>query len=267
MSVPNFGQIRRRLEQLGSNLETSRYAISLDSQDAETGQYGIDYTHSTIDAIIQPNSAAIQNIHIGYYPVHIATIYTDTAIVEGDVIKDARDDWYLVKTVSPIEFGDGTILYEGELAYRFIDLCPTGDQITNGGFETGDLTGWTSNNADTSSGHHHSGSYSAYILWDDCLGTSGYLTQSFSPVIPVYCITELSLYAKNTCGTNPSYAVNILATYSDATTDNIQKTGTNSSTWTKLNFTAGLTSTKLLSSIKISVTDCTHYVDDITLNA
>jgi len=257
----------QRVEKLGVSTSVTYYALALGAQDGTTGQYARGYTPSTINMVIFPHAPIFFSLPSGVHAQNVATGYTDTQLNEGGVIKDAANDCYTVATVSPIELGDRNIYYEAKLQKRFALLCPIGDQITNGGFETGDLTGWTNDGASVSSSYHHSGSYSCHIGWDDCLGVSESITQTFSTPIPVYCITELSLYAENTCGTNPSYSVDIRATYKDGTHDDIQKTGTQYlGTWTKLDYTSGLNSTKLLSSIKVSVTDCGHYVDVISLD-
>jgi len=46
LSVPNFGQIRRRLGQLGASLEVTHRELILGAQDSETGQYKKYYTSS-----------------------------------------------------------------------------------------------------------------------------------------------------------------------------------------------------------------------------
>jgi hypothetical protein len=267
LSVPDFGQIRRRLEQLGASLSTSLYSINLGTQDSETGQYGLYYSLSSIDAIIQPNPAVIENTKIGYYPVHVATMYTSTQINEGDIIKDAAGDWYTVKTVSPIELGDGIILYNGELASRFAYLCPAGNQVTNGGFETGDLTGWVNDGAAADPYNYYSGSYGCWLGYDGCTGTSDSITQTFSAPIPAYCITELSLYEKMWAAGGTGYYVKIDVTYTDTTSDTISKETPSAEydTWVKQDFTSGLDTTKFVSSIKIYVDGCDHSIDDVVM--
>lgn len=259
MSVPDFGQIRRRLEQLGADLSTSLYSINLSTQDSETGQYGTYYILSSIDAIIQPNSAAVQNTAIGYYPEHIATIYTDTSLSEGDIIKDAASDYYTVKTVSPIEVGDGTILYEGELTKRLIGVyCPTGEYVTNGGFETGDFTGWT-NNGTAISGVSHSGSYSAVFSVGDSI------SQTLITPIPSEC-ASVTLWIK-VLGCF-YVTMKLTLTYTDSTTTIIED-GVPTTDWSQSDFSSYLENGKILSAIKIectAISSATPYIDDISVS-
>lgn len=78
--------------------------------------------------------------------------------------------------------------------------CPKGEQITNGGFETGDLTGWTElpgcEGAEIVSNYKHSGSYSVYFP----AGTGAAIYQLFASAIPQICISSFGVYVKAELG-------------------------------------------------------------------
>jgi len=119
LSVPNFGQIRRRLEQLGASTEVTYYALSLGAQDSDTGQYAQGFTPSTIDMILVPHEPSFVVLPSGVNSQNVATGYTDTQVFEGDRIEDSNGLDYVVNTVVEHAFGDKTIYYECELAMLF----------------------------------------------------------------------------------------------------------------------------------------------------
>jgi len=119
LSAPDFGQIRRRLEQLGVSTEVTYYALALGAQDSETGQYAQGFTPSTIDMILVPHEPSFVVLPSGVDSQNVATGYTDTQVFEGDRIEDANGLDYVVNTVVEHAFGDKTIYYECELAMLF----------------------------------------------------------------------------------------------------------------------------------------------------
>ena len=120
MSVPNFSQIRRRLEQLdGVSTEVTYYVLRLGAQDGETGQYAQGFTPSTIDMIMVPHASLFTVLPSGVNSQNVATGYTDTQVFEGDRIEDSNGIDYVVNTVSEHGFGDRIIYYECELAMLF----------------------------------------------------------------------------------------------------------------------------------------------------
>jgi hypothetical protein len=119
LSVPNFGQIRRRLEHLGVSTEVTYYVLALGAQDSETGQYAQGFAPSTIDMILVQHEPTFVVLPSGVDSQNVATGYTDTQVFEGDRIEDADGLDYVVNTVIEHAFGDQTIYYECELALLF----------------------------------------------------------------------------------------------------------------------------------------------------
>ena len=70
------------------------------------------------------------------------------------------------------------------------------ERVINGGFETGDVTGWTGVNAGVNSAYAHSGTYSGYMY--DPSAAGGTLIQT----IDLTNVNTLSFYGQNTNGTN-----------------------------------------------------------------
>lgn len=80
---------------------------------------------------------------------------------------------------------EGFIVLLGEVA------CPSGEQITNGGFETGDFTGWTKlGTFEVVTYLPYEGTYSARTL----RGKTGTISQTFATPIPVVCFTGTSIF-------------------------------------------------------------------------
>ena len=99
-------------------------------------------------------------------------------------------------------------------------VCPSGEQITNGGFETGDLTGFTTTGTVViSSWSPHTGTYDCLLddypslpsIEQDILAIKGYS-------ISVKCISSMTLWARLDTG-NGDFTV--LITYSDGSTTTI----------------------------------------------
>ena len=77
--------------------------------------------------------------------------------------------------------------------------CPSGEQIVNGGFETGDFTGWTPLNLDTTGGevlsvNPYEGTYH-FRLYDLPVGSPHpSIAQDFKKPVPSECLTDTSTF-------------------------------------------------------------------------
>jgi len=143
-------------------------------------------------------------------------------------------------------------------------VCPSGEQIVNGGFETGDFTGWTleidGTYCSVSSTIKHSGAYSAYIKYNPCLHIGGAIKQTFSTAIQGACIESFTLWIYRWSADE----ITIEVGYSDGTVETWTEKPV-SEVWTEVNLKAHLDLTKKVSYIQIHATGGTYYVDDISL--
>jgi hypothetical protein len=149
------------------------------------------------------------------------------------------------------------------------DTSPIGEQMTNGGFETGDLTGWTSGGTVVvGMGSPHTGVYGC--LTDD-FPILPWIEQDIATLrgysIPVENITSFSLWACEDSGTGN---FTVLITYSDATTTNIPL-NTILGIYEEFDLLPYLDTTKEVSKINISTTNSGMsykiWFDDISLVA
>lgn len=132
--------------------------------------------------------------------------------------------------------------------------------ITNGGFETGDFSGWTSLDFVTSD-HSHSGSYSAAKYF-------GYTVQEFSPAVTATGDLTFHWYEKYASAPNGYVLVGIRYDGEDwaetTKTGVIVTDGVNPSTWFK--YTATVDTTKAITGIRIGRgTEGEGYIDDLSL--
>ena len=142
-------------------------------------------------------------------------------------------------------------------------ICPSGEQIINGGFETSDFTGWSAASnwhIDFWSGGH-SGSCFAYSDYG-----SGTLEQDFENPIPGECFTTFEVWGKGTyqggCGQDEFGEMYIDILYTDDTYTRIDWTVL-SAGWSLINLKASLVTSKTVKGIRfirvayyVGVDDC-----------
>jgi len=138
--------------------------------------------------------------------------------------------------------------------------CPSGEQIINGGFETGDLTGWEGGfNIGVNGIFAHSGNYYAW------LDTGNWAWQTLAEAILVECIASFTLWLK--CPDPYNQPARITITYSDDTTTEIDVA--TSSSWTEFNLLPYLVAGKSVKTLTILCKDEPPYqtlsVDDVSL--
>jgi len=108
-----------------------------------------------------------------------------------------------------------TVTCGGTLTLNMV-ACPSGEQIVNGGFETGDLTGWTEETAGAlvDSSTSKTGTYSLKLV----AGSSCAIVQYFTPINQA-CISSFTLYYKMPLGA-PAWGTGAQIIYEDdSTTD------------------------------------------------
>jgi len=142
-------------------------------------------------------------------------------------------------------------------AYTIVPLTggvQGGEQIINGDFETGNLTGWESRHVSVTNWTKHAGNYSVE-LWEN-----GYIKQIFTTPIPKSNITSATLYYYN----NGLNNLNLTIGYSDNTSTT--KTLNRVTEWTFYDYLSDIETGKSVNYIKIEESGCeTLYVDDISL--
>jgi hypothetical protein len=82
-----------------SSANVTLYTLSLVSADPVTGWYGREFSSGTIKMVIRPRGSSFMALGIGYYARYDVTGFTVSAVYEGDMIKDANNVYYLVKSV------------------------------------------------------------------------------------------------------------------------------------------------------------------------
>jgi hypothetical protein len=135
--------------------------------------------------------------------------------------------------------------------------------VVNGGFETGNLTGWTPEDppwwqGGVTSDEAHTGTYSLRLKEVD------FIHQEFVPAVTT--TGDLTLWAKGTAGV-PLNPLGVTIYYSDGTSSG-PYSGTPGTTWTQ--YTFPVNHAKLLSSIKFTTWEMmfewdAYYVDDVSL--
>jgi hypothetical protein len=154
-------------------------------------------------------------------------------------------------------------------------VCPSGEQIVNGGFETGDFTGWTETIdvevVKSGNGMYlpHAGSYSVGTL-----ALIGSMKQTLITPVPVECVKNtFSLWIISGYGVSPTgggkFRVEINYTDETNTTVIREITEGEKDTWIEWDLKNELASGKTIESIKITL-DGGHsgtipYVDDVSL--
>jgi len=134
--------------------------------------------------------------------------------------------------------------------------CPSGEQIINGGFETGDTTGWKVSYTIATSDQAHSGTYSAHFV------TEAYIKQAFS--LRVECVQSLTLWVLNEFPPQ-NIEVEVIVHYDDGTSDKHEFVLVAAS-WTQLDMKPYLTAGKTIDYIQINAPEVpSFWVDDVSL--
>lgn len=130
--------------------------------------------------------------------------------------------------------------------------------LVNPGFETGDLTGWTTSSFTTNNNDAHSGTWSVI--------NNGNFTieQTFAPVNPSD-VTEISVWAKQPDLGGFFFAIDLL--YSDTSFEEFFGSSGDQTTWTKFDFTSDLNMSKTLVGIRLyGNSGGTTQYDDLTVS-
>jgi len=141
-------------------------------------------------------------------------------------------------------------------------ICPSGEQITNPDFETGDLTGWTPSGTITiESIHPHSGVYTC-CFWELYASVTQDIQSLKGYAVPVKCITICKTWLYG--GYCPHADFDVIITYSDNTTTTVSITDIDDS-WHECDILPYLDTTKSVKSIQIIAGDYPTFLDDVSL--
>jgi hypothetical protein len=158
-------------------------------------------------------------------------------------------------------------------------VCPSGEQITNGGFETGDLTGWTGD-ADVATSADgvispHSGSYLAKAAYLE----DRYVEQTLANNVPQLCLTGASVFrfwfagGYDECGLVGTIArAHIKYTDGSETVVSHETTEAEHRIWVEIDLKSQVEAGKTINALKIEIIDNgTGYgwltcIDDVSLN-
>lgn len=113
--------------------------------------------------------------------------------------------------------------------------------LVNPGFETGDMTGWTTTNFTATNNDFHTGAWSTIDFGNFSV------EQSFAGVAGTD-ITEISVWAKQPDRTDFFFAFDIL--YSDSSFDESLGLGGVATNWTKFDFTSLVNTSKTVTGIR-----------------
>lgn len=152
-------------------------------------------------------------------------------------------------------------LFRQLLAAAGLAACALSAQagLVNAGFETGSLTGWTTNGAVVTNNQAHTGTYSVAAFGGE------FVRQDFA-AIAVADITELSFWVRRLQGGNLDY---VQFFYSDSTLSDymFNTLGSGDPDWTFADLTSHLTAGKLLTGFLVYGTSAgPAYLDDFTLS-
>lgn len=140
--------------------------------------------------------------------------------------------------------------------------CPSGEQITNGTFETGDFTGWTTEGTPIIGSNGGQGGSTKYAVFDESVTDK--ISQTLNNV-SVDCITSFKVYSKSSGCVTPDIKVKIY--YADGTNETYSDTAGTTS-WKEHNILSTLDSGKCVLKVEIWFEwsgYCTAYCDTVTL--
>ena len=104
-----------------ASFEVTHYTLSLGAADAVTGQFAKSFSAgSTIEMLMVSKAAAHLLYGSGYYVKSDVLGFTETAVSEGDKIKQtiaAVDYYYIVESCVPQQVGDLIVFYTANLTY------------------------------------------------------------------------------------------------------------------------------------------------------
>lgn len=157
-----------------------------------------------------------------------------------------------------------TVTCGGTLTLNMI-ACPSGEQITNGRFETGDLTGWSYGEDTTvDTEFKHSGEYAVWLAGADI----SWIEQTLTEPLQVSCVESFTAWVGKSVDSYPYGRLTVLITYTDETTSTHEfNIYTVLGDFEQINIKPYLTAGKTIAKIRFSNTSegSALYLDDASL--
>ena len=146
------------------------------------------------------------------------------------------------------------------------DTTGEAEAITNGGFETGDMTGWTVDGTSIEGEEVFEGSYSAWIHYENM---PNWISQALASQIPVSTISAFTARTKIQDTEEEIYLV-VHVTYSDDSYTEFEYYPTIYNTWEEIEILSHLTSGKTVKAINLTRPnfggqDGAIWVDEVSL--
>jgi hypothetical protein len=105
-----------------TSFSVTRRALSFGARDSVTGWYAPVYTDTVIKGSMQPKGSSVNTLPVGGYASYPHTFFTEYVVHEGDIIKDADLDIYVLNTVVKWSYGDKFSHYVCEAVKQEFDL-------------------------------------------------------------------------------------------------------------------------------------------------
>ena len=143
-------------------------------------------------------------------------------------------------------------------------VCPSGEQTTNGGFETGDFTGWTVGNQKSfpEGAHIYSngaGEGTYYCIIHATVPPYTYIEQDFANEVPASCIIDTSTFQILIRCALAGFSLWIYLVYTDASETEVIYTTTEDLKWETLNLKPYVEAGKTLKGIRLE--NCSSAMD------
>jgi hypothetical protein len=108
-----------------TSCDITRRALSLGvAQDTITGWYSKSFAETVIKGIVRPRNQSIYAYGVGLISRYGHTFFTQSDIAEGDEIKDANGNYYVIQSVQEEWLGDSFSHYVCEATKRQTPLRP-----------------------------------------------------------------------------------------------------------------------------------------------
>jgi hypothetical protein len=247
---------------------------------AYSGKPTIGYeADATVDAVLVETGHAGDKIVPGVVSERRLILFVMTDMDHLDHLEYRSEEYEVIEPPRAIRFGDK---YYGKIvkAQRVIGapitvdwtpICPSGEQILNPGFETGDFTNYVkTGNCEVVDYDKHGGIYSARNPTGEPTAT---LTQTLATPLLGVCVTDFHLWMLSNYSASPPEGgkVSVEIHYTDTTFTLAEKeiAPGEADVWTLFDMTAYVDDAKTIEAIKVTFNTssaCLLWIDDLSLH-